>query len=103
LKAEEQPFARPLLGGQAEQILSFKQHGSSGYLVGRVPGEDLGEGAFAAAIAPHQGVDFASADGEVDTMKDRLIFDLGMEITDLKQNRGIGSDHGSLRKARGKS
>jgi hypothetical protein len=38
-------------------------------------------------------VDLAGADGEVHPVQDRLLSHAGVEITDLKQNRGVGADH----------
>jgi hypothetical protein len=39
-------------------------------------------------------MDLAGADGEVHPVQDRLIRHAGVEITDLKQNRSFGADHG---------
>jgi hypothetical protein len=39
-------------------------------------------------------MDLAGADGEVHPVQDRLIGHAGVEIADLKQNRGFGADHG---------
>ena len=39
-------------------------------------------------------MDLAGADGEVHSVQDRLVRHAGVEITDLKQNRGFRADHG---------
>jgi hypothetical protein len=66
-----------------------------------VAGQDLGEGAFAASVPAHQGVNLSGPDGEVDTMKNGLLVDPGVEILDLKQDGGIWADHGGLSGAGG--
>jgi hypothetical protein len=47
-------------------------------------------------------VDLPGPDGEVDAMEDGLLVDPGMEILDLEQDGGIGTDHGDLRGAQGR-
>jgi hypothetical protein len=39
-------------------------------------------------------MDLAGADGEIHPVQDRLVRHAGVEITDLKQNRGFRADHG---------
>ena len=60
-------------------------------------GEHLGEGALAAAVATHHRVDFTGTDREIHPFEDGLVLNTGMEITDLQQHGGVGSDHGNRR------
>ena len=51
-------------------------------LIVRVAGDGVGERALAGAVWPHQCVDFALADGQVDTLQNRLAFDGGVQVFD---------------------
>ena len=55
--------------------------------------QNLGQRAFATAIAAHHRMDLSSANGQIDPFKDRLILHSGTEIADLKQDRGFGANH----------
>jgi hypothetical protein len=46
--------------------------------------QELGEGAFAAAIATHNGMNLTGPQGEIDAFKNRLIPHRGVKIADLK-------------------
>jgi hypothetical protein len=56
--------------------------------------QEFGEGAFSAAITTHHGMNLAGTQGQIDPFEDGLIPHRGMEITDLKKNGGVGSNHG---------
>ena len=57
---------------------------AAGDLVRRVAGEDLGEGALAGAVGPHDGVDLPRVHGEVDAVQDLLLTDRGGQVLDRK-------------------
>ena len=65
--------------------------------------QHLGEGALAAAVATHHGMDLTGTNGEIHPLEDRLMVHGGMEIANLKQYRGVGADHGSRGKGKLKS
>ena len=56
--------------------------------------QHLGKCAFAAAVAAHHRMDLAGPQGEVHPLEDRLVLHAGMETADLKQNVGVGANHG---------
>ena len=58
-----------------------------GHLVARVAGDDVGQGALAGAVRPHQRVDLALVDRQVDALEDLLAVDRGVQILDLEHRR----------------
>ena len=55
--------------------------------------QNFGKGAFAAAITPHNCVDFPSSDREVDPLKDWLLLDPRVQITNFEQYRSVWANH----------
>jgi len=94
LEAQEQADAGPLLGIKLQQISAAVGHRSTGDGVGGVTGKNLGEGALAAAVAPHHRMDLTGPQGQVDAVKNGLIRNAGAQIADIEQNGGVGADHG---------
>jgi len=66
LKCHEDAFAGAVLGRHFKKILAFVEDLAIGDCIDVAAGEDLREGAFAAAVGSHDGVDFAFIDGEID-------------------------------------
>ena len=87
LEREEDAFAGPLLGGQVEQVLTFKGHGPFGDLIRLAAGEHLRERALARAVAAHDRVHLAGVDRQVDALEDHPLLaggDAGVEVFDFK-------------------
>ena len=82
LEGEEDAFAGALLGVHVEQVLALEEDLALGDLVGVAAGEDAGERALAGAVGPHDGVDLAGVDLEVDAAEDFLVVDAGVEVVD---------------------
>ena len=70
LEREEHAFAGPLLGVHVEQVLALVEDLALGDLVGVAAGQDAGERALAGAVRPHDGVDLAGVDRQVDALED---------------------------------
>jgi hypothetical protein len=47
-------------------------------------GQHIGQGRFARPVRPHDGVNFAIGNGQVNAAQDRLFADSGMQIAYLK-------------------
>src|SRR5690348_8513070 len=89
LKREEHSFSRALLGVHVEQVLPTVRHRAARDGVRRMTGEDRGECALARAVGSHDGVDFAGANGEIQSLQDlffRVRRDGRMKSLDLEQN-----------------
>ena len=82
LEGQEDAFAGALLGVHVEQVLAAVDDFAAGDLVAVAPGEDAGQRALAGAVRPHDGVDFAGVDGEVDAFEDLPALDAGGEVSD---------------------
>ena len=84
LEGEEDAFARPILGGHFEQVLAVVGDASAGDLVKFAAGEHLGQRALAAAVGPHDGMDFTGVHGEVDAFQNFTIANFGVQIFDFE-------------------
>ena len=84
LEREKDAFARAFLGIEVEQVLAAVKHFAAGDVVAVASGQDRGERALAAAVRPHDGVDFAGVDGEVDAFEDLFALDAGAEVFDFE-------------------
>ena len=74
-------------GAHLEDVLAVVADRALGHLVGRVAGDDVGERALAGAVRPHQRVDLALVDRQVDALEDLLVLDRGVQILDLEHRR----------------
>ena len=76
------PDRLPVSHQVAVDIPSLKQHFALSHVIGFSPRQNAGERAFAGAIRPHNGVDLASIDFEIDAAKDFFVVNAGMEVVD---------------------
>ena len=72
LERQEEALARPLVRRPLEDVLALVADAALGDLVARVAGDDVGQRALAGAVRPHQRVDLALVDGQVDALEDLL-------------------------------
>ena len=84
LEREKHPFARAFLGIEVEQILAVVKHFAAGDVIAVAAGEHRGERALAAAIRPHDRMDFAGIDGEVDAFENLFALHTGAEVFDFE-------------------
>ena len=84
LEREEQAFARTFLGIEIEQVFAVIKHFAAGDVVTITARQDGGQRAFAAAVRPHDGVDFARIDGEADALEDLFALDASGEVFDFE-------------------
>ena len=75
LEGQEDALARPLFGVHVEQVLALEEHLALGDLVSVAAGEHAGQRALAGAVRPHDGMDLAGVDLEVDAAQDFLVVD----------------------------
>ena len=73
LEGEEQAEARPLVRGQGEDVATLPADLAAGHDVRRMAGERVGERGLARAVGPHDRVDLAAADREVDALEDLVL------------------------------
>ena len=59
LEGQEDARGGPLLGRQLQQVLALVEHLALGHLVALAAGQDVGQGGFARAVRPHDGVHLA--------------------------------------------
>ncbi len=78
-----------LLGLQRQQILAVEQRLSSCNLVAVTPGERVGEGAFAGAVWPHDGMHFTLADFKIQAVQDGFAFDVDSKVVDREHSIGF--------------
>ncbi len=83
LEGEEETGCGALFRLKLENILAVKQDFALGYLIFLTTGEDIGEGALAGTVWPHDGVNFALANLEVQTFQDRLAINFSMQVFNL--------------------
>ena len=84
LEGEKDAFAGAVFGGHFEQVLAVVSDGAAGDHVEVAAGEHLGERAFAAAIGPHDGMDFTGVHGEADAFENFTIANFGVQIFDFE-------------------
>ena len=94
LKAKEHAEACPFLRFQREEVVTAITHGPSGDAIRGVTSEDLGKGAFAAAVPPHHGMNFTGANLQIHTFKDGLILHGRMQVGDIEKQLSVRADHG---------
>src|SRR6266852_6772933 len=80
LEGQEYPLPPPLLWLEPQEVFAEITHGPGGNLIGRVAGQHLSEGALPGAVRPHDGVDLAHADPEVDSLEDLVALHGRVEV-----------------------
>jgi hypothetical protein len=66
LEGQKNALAGAVLGDHRQQIVAAIGHFAGGNRVGVAAGQHLGQGALARAVRPHDGVDLAGVDLQVD-------------------------------------
>jgi len=84
LEREEHALGGALVGIHLKQVFALEQDFASGHVIARLAGDDMAERRLAGAVRPHDGVNFACIHGEVETMKDLVIFHLNLEAFDFE-------------------
>src|SRR3954453_5523125 len=84
LEGEEETRVRAVLGVGLGDVLALEADRALGDLVVRVAQDGRGERRLAGAVGPHQGVQLALADAQVDALEDLAILDADMEVADLQ-------------------
>ena len=77
LEGEENARARAFLRLHFQEVGAVEGDAAAGDVIFAAPGQDAGQGAFAAAVRPHDGVDFAGLDGKVQAFEDFLAVHAG--------------------------
>ena len=83
LEGEKDALTRALVRREFEQIPPLEQHLALRHLVGRVPGEHLRQRGLPRAVRPHDGVNLALVNRQVDTAKNLFAFNRRMQISNL--------------------
>ena len=83
-KARKTPSRARSSGSRSSRSLPSKSDLALGHLVGVAAGEDAGQRALAGAVGPHDGVDLAGVDREVDAAEDFLVVHAGVQILDFE-------------------
>ena len=85
LERHEHAFARAFVRIHREQVLAVVEHFAARHLIFRVPRERAGQRALAGAVGPHDRVDLALADREVDALEDLLVVDFDLQVPDFEK------------------
>jgi len=91
LERHEQAHAGALVGVGLGDVLAVEDDLALGHLEVRVTHDDVGERRLARPVRPHEGVDLALADREVDALEDLLVARLGVEVLDLEHGVPVRS------------
>ena len=83
LKTQENTFVRSVFRFQFQEVLAVKQDFSLCNLIRRVANDDIAQCAFSRSVLSHQSMDFAFADGKVDSLQYLFAIDAGMQIYDF--------------------
>src|SRR4029453_11155024 len=86
LERHEDPFTRALVGIHLEQILALEQDRTARDLVFGMARQRPRERTLARAVRPHDGVNFAGVDGQIDPAEDLLAFSFYLQIRDFKHS-----------------
>ena len=70
----------------SKHVLTVEEDLALGDFIVVLAGQNVGQGRLAGAVRPHDGMDFARFDGQVDAAQDfRFVFrDAGVKVFDLK-------------------
>ena len=77
-------FAGAFVGRHVEQILALVEDLAAGHLVTGMARQRARQRALPGAVGPHDGVDFAPVDREVDAAEDLLVLGADFEISDFQ-------------------
>ena len=86
MEGEEDSGAGALLGLHGEEVGALEEDGAGGDLVFAAAGQDLGEGALAAAVWTHDGVDLAHLEREAEVLEDGFAGDARRQIAVSKSS-----------------
>ena len=89
LEGEEQACLGAVVRLGLGDVLAFEGDRALGDLVGGVAEQGVGHRRLAGAVGPHQGVDLAPADVEVDAPEDLALLDAHMQVSDLQVGHGL--------------
>ena len=82
LEGQEHPRPGPRVGRPGRDLLASKHDPALGDLVAGVAGEGVGEGGLARTVRPHDGVQLARRDDEVDAAQDLVALDRDVQVLD---------------------
>ena len=83
-KARKMPGLGPFVGLELEQVDAVDGRRALGDFVIRVAHQGVAQRALARAVRPHQGMDLALADRQVDPFEDLLAIDRDVQVVDLE-------------------
>ena len=83
LERQKNAFARAIFGRHGQQVLAAIDHLAAGDDVQLAPCQHLRQRAFAGAVRPHDGVDLAGINGEIDALQNFPIANRGVQILDF--------------------
>ena len=66
MKRHENTFTRAFVGRHFQQVPAFVNHFAGRHFVSRMAGKDFRQRRFSGTVRPHDGVNFALINGEVD-------------------------------------
>ncbi len=78
LKGEENATASPLIGGEFQKIFTLIEDFARSHFIAVPPGQYVRERALAGAVRPHDRMNLALIDGEIDAFQDFLAPDGGV-------------------------
>ena len=84
LKGEKHPFAGPLLGRQLEKVIALEPYFAAHHLITLAARQDIGQGALAGTVGPHDGVHLTGLDLEIDALKNGLAVHVYFQILDTQ-------------------
>ncbi|CNT92019.1 Uncharacterised protein [Salmonella enterica subsp. enterica serovar Bovismorbificans] len=74
LEGHKNPFARPFLRRQFKQIFTLERNRAAGDLIIFTSRQGGGERAFPGTVRPHNGVNFAGANLQIQATQNRFFF-----------------------------
>ena len=84
LEGQEQARSGALVGRHGQQVLPVQLDASGRNLVSGMAHDGQAERALTRAVRAHQGMDLAPANGDADSLEDRLVADVDVEIVNRK-------------------
>src|SRR6185312_3584655 len=85
----EEAHAGALVGVGLGDVLAVEEDLAFGHLEVRVAHHGVGERRLARAVRPHQGVDLALADGEVEALEDLFLAGADVEVANFELCHGL--------------
>ena len=89
LEGHEEAGAGALVGIGLGHVLALEGDRALGHLEGRVAHDRVGEGRLAGAVGPHQRVDLALLDVEVEAAEDLLVLDAHVQVAYLQLSQFV--------------